>query len=889
MSTRPPDSSPPQVPWTDRGTQAKDAAGPSPRSQRDLEILRALARRINPQDAGAHNNLGVVYYNKGLYDDAVRHFEQALELDPRMQVAERNLQICYFGTGHLERLTTELQQRLDGNPGDDEARDQLARTLYNSGDVAGAVRELRALLVRRPDDATVHQRLARAELKRGNLDAALVALRQAESLDARNARVQFMIGEALYQRGLSGDAREPLERAIALDPGMADAYNLLAFVLGDLGDNERAGGMSARAAELNPSYAKAEAGLSLDSYSTARYQELIGSRGSDGESPTVAEGGELAHYNLGLAFRQKALYDEALREFRLATERGEDTFLVHQAQAEMLLLRGSSDEALQLYQGLIEQESASPKLWNELGVARHQTGELAEAEQAYRRALEIDPGYALAWNNLGVVRHHRGVPDGETALQRAVQEGRALADVWRNLALILHRAGRREESEAAYEQALSADPSSAQACTGLGILLMELGRAEDARAQLLRAVEIDPKLPEARYHLGFALSALGDYEGALRETKLALQLNPYIPTPRFRLLIDLQFEEASVLAPELDEPARVAGEAGVQSFHFQPGSLDTVFDTGVSAQELRPHQADPGAELLHEARQALEHGFLEQATAAAQRAAMHGASRMEVLLLQGEIFLRRGLSGEAVERFDAALAEIARDGAGDQDEALRRALHGAARSLLDLDRMPQAVEAAERLVELAPGDVEALRTLGDALFRVRDYARAALVLEQARLDAPDDVQLLTQLGAAYAAAGDPEGAETVLRRAIRVSAHAVGARTTLAGVLAAEGRGDEAAAEYRAALSTLPSYGAAAFGLTALLAERGELRAAIGVMVDLLTVDPYRLDALVRLGELLELDGLPREARVAYERVLRFDPHDAIAQAAVSRLQQSGA
>jgi tetratricopeptide (TPR) repeat protein len=135
-----------------------------------------------------------------------------------------------------------------------------------------------------------------------------------------------------------------------------------------------------------------------------------------------------------------------------------------------------------------------------------------------------------------------------------------------------------------------------------------------------------------------------------------------------------------------------------------------------------------------------------------------GADRTEVLLLQGEIFLRRELFGEAVERFNDALAEIRRGQAGDGDDVLRRALHGAARSLIELGRMAEAVEAAERLCALAPDDLEALRTFGDALSRVHDYARAAIVLEQARLIAPDDVNLLTQLGAAYAAAGDLDGA-----------------------------------------------------------------------------------------------------------------------------------
>ena len=37
-------------------------------SERDREVLRSFARRIDPSDAGAHNNLGVLYYNKGLYE-----------------------------------------------------------------------------------------------------------------------------------------------------------------------------------------------------------------------------------------------------------------------------------------------------------------------------------------------------------------------------------------------------------------------------------------------------------------------------------------------------------------------------------------------------------------------------------------------------------------------------------------------------------------------------------------------------------------------------------------------------------------------------------------------------------------------------------------------------
>src|SRR3954451_16669834 len=91
-------------------------------SERDRDVLRSFARRIDPSDAGAHNNLGVLYYNKGLYEEAVNAFSRALELDPKMQVAQRNLEVAYFNPGFYARRVTELRERLRAAPADREAR-----------------------------------------------------------------------------------------------------------------------------------------------------------------------------------------------------------------------------------------------------------------------------------------------------------------------------------------------------------------------------------------------------------------------------------------------------------------------------------------------------------------------------------------------------------------------------------------------------------------------------------------------------------------------------------------------------------------------------------------------------------------------------------------------
>jgi len=91
-------------------------------SERDREVLRSFARRIDPSDAGAHNNLGVLYYNKGLSREAIAAFMKALELDPKMQVAQRNLEIAYLDSGYYDTRVTELKERLRQTPQDREAR-----------------------------------------------------------------------------------------------------------------------------------------------------------------------------------------------------------------------------------------------------------------------------------------------------------------------------------------------------------------------------------------------------------------------------------------------------------------------------------------------------------------------------------------------------------------------------------------------------------------------------------------------------------------------------------------------------------------------------------------------------------------------------------------------
>jgi Flp pilus assembly protein TadD len=61
-----------------------------------------IALRLSPNNAEAHNNLGIAYANKGLMNEAIKHFEIAVKLSPERSDFRSNLATAY-GSKSLAR------------------------------------------------------------------------------------------------------------------------------------------------------------------------------------------------------------------------------------------------------------------------------------------------------------------------------------------------------------------------------------------------------------------------------------------------------------------------------------------------------------------------------------------------------------------------------------------------------------------------------------------------------------------------------------------------------------------------------------------------------------------------------------------------------------------
>ncbi|MFH1379399.1 MAG: tetratricopeptide repeat protein [bacterium] len=85
------------------------------------------AVEINPQLSGGYNNLGNIYFTLGQRAYAMTYYTRALEIDPQLIDAQMNLGICYYYEGRLQESAECMKKVIELDPGNAKARDILKR------------------------------------------------------------------------------------------------------------------------------------------------------------------------------------------------------------------------------------------------------------------------------------------------------------------------------------------------------------------------------------------------------------------------------------------------------------------------------------------------------------------------------------------------------------------------------------------------------------------------------------------------------------------------------------------------------------------------------------------------------------------------------------------
>lgn len=184
-------------------------------------VLISLATE-NPKTALYPYWLGRLDYDGHEYNGAIRHFQHAIELDPRMARAYDNLGLCYYYQNENELAVTNYKKAiaLNREGGHPSAWPylNLAITQQFLNELSEAEQNLHEALDIDPRFAKAHFQLGSVLEDQSRLPLALEELKAAARLDPSYPEPHMAMARIYHKLGQETGAREEVEAYLKLRP-----------------------------------------------------------------------------------------------------------------------------------------------------------------------------------------------------------------------------------------------------------------------------------------------------------------------------------------------------------------------------------------------------------------------------------------------------------------------------------------------------------------------------------------------------------------------------------------------------------------------------------------------------------------------------------------------
>jgi predicted O-linked N-acetylglucosamine transferase (SPINDLY family) len=203
-----------------------------------LAEAEAIYRQIlaaEPRNADALHYLGVVAYQTGRNELAVRLMQEAVALAPGLPGFHSNLGLALFAHGRFDEAIAAYERAIALHPQYAEAYYNLGNALQGRREFAKAIAAYRQAITFKPDYPSAYDNLGTALRREGREDEAIDAHRRAIALRPQDAKAHYNLGNALQAKNHFDEAITAYQQAVRLQPELAAAHTNLGNVLKNVG------------------------------------------------------------------------------------------------------------------------------------------------------------------------------------------------------------------------------------------------------------------------------------------------------------------------------------------------------------------------------------------------------------------------------------------------------------------------------------------------------------------------------------------------------------------------------------------------------------------------------------------------------------------------------
>jgi tetratricopeptide (TPR) repeat protein len=297
---------------------------------------------LDPKDAGAYANLGVIDMRRKQWAAALRNLEHSERLAPGVPGVRLNIGLTYYSEGRYKEAAGAFESVIRDDPASVQGHYLLGMCYFFRGLYAGTVAQFEPLWSAQSHNLGYLYVLAVAADETGRHEIEERAARQLFEVGANTPVLHLLIGKADLQRSKNDDALNELSQAARLNPSLPFVHFYLGIAYRRHNQFTEAKAEFLEDLKIDPqvAYTYDELGAVCDNLQQAAEAETYYKKAIQ-LNPRLAS----SFYGLAKLLIRRDRYDEALRALEKAQELDPQSSSVHYLKAKALQGLGRRDDA----------------------------------------------------------------------------------------------------------------------------------------------------------------------------------------------------------------------------------------------------------------------------------------------------------------------------------------------------------------------------------------------------------------------------------------------------------------------------------------------------------------------------------------------------------------